>query len=177
MHNPQERSDDVLVAGYLKGDLAAFDEIYARYRDRLFAYASRSVGHDQAAEVFQDIWVKVLVGVRRYRSNGRFRSWLFACAHNVIVDYYRKVSADRSESLGFEPGSLDKENDEDLASRIETALWQLPGEQRQAFYLREELSCAVREIADIQGCSVEAAKSRLRYAYAKLRDLLEDLEP
>ncbi len=52
----------------------------------------------------------------------------------------------------------------------------LPFEQQQAFYLREESGFSIREIAEIQGISKEAAKSRLRYAYAKLRLLISETE-
>ncbi|MGK0462595.1 MAG: DNA-directed RNA polymerase specialized sigma24 family protein [Candidatus Azotimanducaceae bacterium] len=50
----------------------------------------------------------------------------------------------------------------------------LPNEQRQAFYLRHELECSIAEIAEIQACNPEAAKSRLRYAYSKIKIQLED---
>ena len=50
----------------------------------------------------------------------------------------------------------------------------LPLEQRQAFFLREEQGFSIRDIAEIQGIDPEAAKSRLRYAYSKLRDALQE---
>jgi RNA polymerase sigma-70 factor (ECF subfamily) len=54
------------------------------------------------------------------------------------------------------------------------ALATLPEEQRQAFLLQQEAELSVEDIAKICGCSFETAKSRLRYARSKLRELLQD---
>jgi RNA polymerase sigma-70 factor, ECF subfamily len=54
------------------------------------------------------------------------------------------------------------------------ALARLPGEQRQAFLLQQEGELSVEDIAAVCGCSFETAKSRLRYARSKLRELLQD---
>jgi RNA polymerase sigma-70 factor (ECF subfamily) len=63
---------------------------------------------------------------------------------------------------------------EELQKSILSAVESLPIEQREAFYLREEVGFSIREIADIQTITQEAAKSRLRYAYRKLRQQLTD---
>jgi RNA polymerase sigma-70 factor (ECF subfamily) len=62
-----------------------------------------------------------------------------------------------------------------IAARIHRALGELPAEQRDVFLLREEGGMSLAEIADVCGIGVEAAKSRLRYALAKLKATLEDL--
>ena len=59
--------------------------------------------------------------------------------------------------------------DREILLAVQAAIASLPLEQRQAFCLREEFGFSVKEIAEIQDISVEAAKSRLRYAYGKLR--------
>ena len=63
--------------------------------------------------------------------------------------------------------------DMELQQSIETSIARIPPEQREAFCLREEAGFSVKEIALIQGVTQEAAKSRLRYAYKKLREQLQ----
>ena len=82
-----------------------------------------------------------------------------AADHAIPITLYYKLATD---TVG-------------LSERIDEALKLLPLEQRQAFYMREELTCSIKDIAMIQGCTQEAAKSRLRYAYARLRSSLSDL--
>ena len=171
--------DDRQIKAYLKGDLAAFDCVYQRYKDRLYGYLYRSSPNEQVAEeLFQEVWLKVLIGLENYNCQGRFRSWLFVYAHNVIVDHYRKKQIVESNNVEVEKAVSEFVTcDSAVEKRIHAALATLPLEQRQAFYLREELSCSLKEIAEIQDCGLEAAKSRLRYAYGKLREQLEDLVP
>jgi DNA-directed RNA polymerase specialized sigma24 family protein len=94
----------------------------------------------------------------------------------LIVDEYRRSSRGQDVPL---PDLADhqQQTDAGLQSKIDKAVQQLPLEQRQAFYLRHELDCSVAEIAAVQECELEAAKSRLRYAYARLRTLLEEATP
>lgn len=168
--------DEAYVRAYLNGDPKAFEMLYRRYRERLFGYVMRSCSSvEHAEELFQEIWLKVLISLDRYVESGRFRSWLFTCAHNAIVDFYRKQESKREDALTAEHLGVESTVDNmDLPERINEALKSLPLEQRQAFYLREELTCSIKDIAGIQGCSDEAAKSRLRYAYARLRSRLSD---
>ncbi len=174
---PLTNEDDECVRRYLKGDASAFEVLYERYRLRLYAYLTRSVsGTGVADELFQDVWVKVIASLPRYKRQGRFRSWLFSCAHNVLVDHYRKqrpVEADDA-SEAAEPLREDVPEAGEVRQRIEAALASLTFDQRQAFYLRAELGCSMKEIAEVQQCSLEAGRSRLRAAYATLQVQLRD---
>ena len=98
-----ELDDDLLVASYLKGELRSFDSLYERYRQKVYAYVIKNVGQRYADEVFQDVWVKILVGVERYAEKGKFRSWLFTFAHNTVADHYRKWGEEKCQPLsGYE---------------------------------------------------------------------------
>lgn len=168
--------DDGWIREYRNGNLSAFEKLYAKYRSPVYAYVKRSVSHPETAdELFQDVWVKLLSSLNRYERRGKFRSWLFSCAHNVIIDYYRKVSNRPEDDVEVEAVDASKVNPDDVAGRIDLALNELPFEQRQAFYLREVLNCSIKDVGEIQDCSGEAARSRLRYAYAKLQEKLADL--
>ena len=166
--------DDALVRQYQRGSARAFSRLYDKYRGRLYGYVLKNCAdRDVAGELFQDVWVRVLASIDRYEPQGRFRQWLMTCAHNVVVDFYRRAKPRAEEVEPVDERSTDQSLE--IAERIDAAVRQLPFDQRQAFWLREELSCSVQEIADIQDCTLEAAKSRLRYAYGKLREQLGDL--
>ncbi len=176
-------ADDQMMLAFQKGRVRAFDSLYGKYRQPLFGYMFRHVNDNALAEeLFQDVWLRVVSAAESYQGKGRFRSWLFAMAHNRLVDHYRRQQADVTE-LNEErlEGTVDQQAEEGQAALARQRLRQdldevvrlLPLEQREVFYLREEAGLALKEIAEIQGITTEAAKSRLRYAYQKLRDALQ----
>lgn len=169
-------SDDELYRKYRKGSRSAFDALYERFRQPLFNYVRRSVNPDKVDELYQDIWLKIVASSNTYKDKGKFRQWLFTCAHNLIVDEYRR-NAKADYVVLPELESSDVISDTAVERQVQLALGELPQEQRQAFHLRHELGCSVAEIASIQNCPVESAKSRLRYAYSKLKKELKDLKP
>jgi RNA polymerase sigma-70 factor (ECF subfamily) len=171
-----EASDDELYRRYRAGNGKAFDLLYERYRQPVYNYVRKSISSNKVDELYQDIWVKVVAAANNYKDTGKFRQWIFTCAHNLIVDEYRKnARADLVELPDLE--SRDLVSDDRVRQDIDRVLNELPLEQRQAFHLRHELGCAVAEIAAIQDCPVESAKSRLRYAYQKLKSQLQEYQP
>jgi len=173
-------SDDQLMVSFGRGDRSAFDFLYARYKQPLYGYLYRNCGNEASIdELFQDIWLKVIASSSRYKRRGKFRSWIFTLAHHCIVDFYRKsarqaVKQSAVEELASNQSTESSVRDSEVLLAVQTAIASLPLEQRQAFCLREESGFSVKEIAEIQDISVEAAKSRLRYAYSKLRIRLAD---
>ena len=169
--------DDQLMTAYRNGDGSAFDTLYGKYRDTLYGYFYRHCYNDQhASELFQEVWLRVIASSKRFEGQGRFRSWIFTLAHNCLVDFYRKQEKEQlhgdyteSEADGTPDGAV---GESQFRTALEQSLARLPLDQRQAFYLREEQGFSVKEIAEIQGITVEAAKSRLRYAFGKLRNSL-----
>ena len=175
------RSDDQLMIAYGRHDRTAFEELYARYRQPLWGYLLKNCQDEAAAgEMFQDVWLRVISSSKRYQGKGKFRSWLFTLAHNRLVDFYRtpplQCMDDTEEALVVEQPVEGSVGEEERKVQVEELVKKLPFDQRQAFYLREECGFSVKEIAEIQGVGVEAAKSRLRYAYGNLRESLEELE-
>ena len=168
-----EKSDDVLFHAFARGDVSAFDTLYSRYRQALFGYLMKNCRDESlASEMFQDIWLRVIASVSRYRRRGKFRAWLFTLAHNRLVDYYRQLSKQDFEELSdietTEPSIEEQVSNIQIESYLQRTISSLPLEQRSAFLLREEAGLSLREIAQIQEINLETAKSRLRYAYQKL---------
>ena len=175
----EEQTDDQLMLAYARGERSAFDLLYARYRQPLYGYLYRQCSNEaQAGELFQETWLRVVASKARFERQGRFRSWIFTLAHNCLVDMYRKNARQQNQSLdediegGMRPD--EKADNREIRRQLDTSVKSLPLEQRQAFCLHEEHGFSVKEIAEIQGIAAEAAKSRLRYAYRKLRTALQE---
>ena len=186
-----EQSDEALMLAYQAGDAAAFDELYARHRGGLFRYITRQCRmRTRAEEIFQEVWMSLIQAAHRYRVEAQFRTYLYTLAHHKLMDYFRSNA--RAEAVLYEVKDENGEMEivEGVASRTQEPevraetrqqgaailrlLEGLPAPQREAFLLYEESGMSVEEIAEATGVSFEAAKSRLRYAVAKLRNGLAE---
>ena len=187
MHD--DSSDEALMLRYQAGDAAAFDLLYARHRGGLFRFISRQCRtREHAEELFQDVWMNLIGARERYRPEAQFRTYLFTLAHNKLMDYFRRhgkveltlyenaegeTAVDRMEASRVDEPSVRAESKEQ-GEAILRLLAGLPAPQREAFLLYEEGGLSIDEIAVAAGVTFEAAKSRLRYAIAKLRDGLKE---
>jgi len=162
------------MLAYQRGDTAAFELLYGRHKDGLFAFLFRSQPHTAVVEeLAQDTWMAVVNSAARYRPKAKFRTWLYQIAHNRLVDYWRRPdNQHRQFDASMEPVS-DNFELAVLQDRIMGALAQLPREQKDALLLQEQ-GFSQAEIADITGSGTETIKSRLRYARNQLRDTLGD---
>jgi len=175
-----EAPDEELMAAYRDGDAAAFETLYARHRARLYRFVLRAVkSRPIGEEVFQEIWLRVIEARGRYSPRARFTTWLYTIAHNHLVDHWRKrgltlVALEGDETPGTSPDPADQAQARQGLERFAAALQALPPLQREAFLLHEEGELSVAEIAAATGTNEEAAKSRLRYAMAKLKAAMND---
>lgn len=185
MLSPMRAPDDDrdLMLRYAKGDAGAFEQLYSRHKGPLYRYLMRHTGNAaNAEEVFQETWMKLIRARERYRPMAKFSTWLYQIAHNCFIDYIRRQGRNALEAAGAtEPDALDSPDLSpgraaelsETSAKIAAALTALPGEQREAFLLREEGGFSLEEIGSITGVGRETVKSRLRYALAKLRAALE----
>jgi len=182
-------TDENLMMRFGRGEAAAFEFLYRRHELRVFRYLHRSVKNEASAnDLMQEVWFAVVRGAANYQPTAKFTTWLFTIAHNRMVDMirinHRLQSLDAGENSDAEGSSLldrlvDRKlepfaqvQSQDEAAAILNAVSQLPAEQRSAFLLQAEGELSVEEIADATGSNFETVKSRLRYARAKLRQLL-----
>jgi len=173
-----EASDEALMLRYGKGEAAAFDLLYARYRQALYRYFLRQVSDPVTAnDLYQGCWEKVIGARRRYQRSAPFRAWLFRIAHNHLVDHYRagKQHEELPETLADPDDATPGERlDADTRQqRFREALAGLPQDQRDTFLLRMEGGLDLLALARATGVPPETAKSRLRYATRKLKEQLQ----
>lgn len=174
-----EATDEELMLAYRGGDAAAFDTLYSRHRARLYRFVLRSVkSRATGEELFQEIWMRVIDARGRYTPQARFTTWLYTIAHNQLVDHWRKrgltlVALEGDDMPGTSPDPADQAAARESLARFAAALEALPPLQREAFLLHEEGGLTVAEIAAATKTNEEAAKSRLRYAMAKLKAAID----
>jgi len=185
------RDEDLMLA-YAAGDATAFDALYARHKGGVYRYLLRHCGNAGTAdELFQDVWMNVIRVRTAYAPSAKLTTWLYRIAHNRLIDHWRATG--RFELATAGTGADDDDpldaiaaarNDEpevragarEIATRLAAALAALPPAQRETFLLHQEGGLELSEIAAIVGTGVETVKSRLRYAVAKLRTELGDLQ-
>ena len=168
------------MAAYRDGDAAAFDTLYARHKGALFRYVLRGVRMRAVAEeLYQEIWIRVIEARRRYSPTARFTTWMYTIAHNRLIDHWRRkelmvVDPEHDEpAAGLEADPARQAEAREALDRFAKALAQLPHAQREAFLLHEEAGLSAFEIAAVTGSEPEAVKSRLRYAFSKLKEATE----
>lgn len=105
-------SDDAqLMTRYATGDVAAFETLYSRHKGPLYRYFLRQCGDPEvAAELFQEVWVRIIKARDRYEPRARFTTYMYQIGHNCLVDHYRKAG----RSLGTGNGEPETEEIPDL---------------------------------------------------------------
>lgn len=82
--------DEVQFIERAKVDPTAFEPLYERYVERVYAYCLKRTGNVQDAEdLTSQVFVKILNSLHTYRAGGLFSAWLFRIAHNVVYDFYQ----------------------------------------------------------------------------------------
>jgi RNA polymerase sigma-70 factor, ECF subfamily len=175
-------SDEELMSGYRDGDAGAFDVLYGRHKGGVYRYLLRQCRDAAVAEeLFQDVWMNLIRARLGYTVQAKFTTYLYRLAHNRMIDHYRRqrhaaVALDEEDCEALEniadPGADPPEAAYDIkrqAGQLLRLIAELPEAQREAFLLQQEGGMSVEEIAEATGVTRETAKSRLRYALAKLR--------
>jgi RNA polymerase sigma-70 factor (ECF subfamily) len=180
--------DAGLMARYRDGDAAAFSTLYARHKGPLYRYLLRQVrSSGAAADLFQEVWSRLVATRKRYEPRAKFATYLFHIAHNCTMDFFRRgvrraARSDHSDAQSPEPEVPEYQRPDGVAEFLEqqsallAALAALPREQREAFLLHEETGLTIEEIARVTDVGLETAKSRLRYAIRKLKKSLHPVE-
>ena len=173
------------MLAYARGDASSFERLYARHKGPTYRYLLRHTSEPGIAdELHQDVWMKVVRARDRYAPDARFTTWLYTLARNRLVDHWRSrhgaqfmpLDEDDNDHADCSEDPLALTIDAQAGRRLVAALDGVPGPQRDAFLLHVEGGLPLEEIARLAGVPAETIKSRLRYAYRKLRVALEDLQ-
>jgi RNA polymerase sigma factor (sigma-70 family) len=161
----QAEDPDALLVAWAQQNPRAFTALYDRYFDIVFGYCLSQLGDAQAAEdAASQTFLKVLAALPNYREAGRFRSWLFAIAHNAVHDALRTRSPDTSLETASDLHDPAASPEERAIAALDSAwlneaIARLPAADRQVLELRRA-GLRGAEIATVLGISHEAAKKR-----------------
>jgi RNA polymerase sigma-70 factor (ECF subfamily) len=185
---------DAELIGRLKaGDLAAFDEIVARYKNRIYNYVYRLCRRREAAEdITQEVFVRLFIQAGALRPQSSFTSWLYRVAGNLCIDEHRRMQTRRAvvsrsldQPVATETGMIDlqvpdRSGDperellrDELESKVEEAVDSLPDKMRVVLLLNDQEGLSYEEIAGIVKIPVGTVKSRLFNARMALKEALD----
>ena len=176
--NFQEYTDDELMAFLSRGETAAMDEIVQRYGGPMFRFILVHLPDTYAAsDLLQELFVAVFEGRSRYRPEGRFHSWLYQVARNLIYKHRRDSSVRSRHEQPMvslvDAGSLhlDEHDPEerDLVRRLLSAMDELEDEERVLVELHVIEGRTFKQIAGDFDISPSTAKARLDKALETLR--------
>lgn len=177
--------DGALLRAHTAGDVHAFGRLYDRWDQPCFRFIRRLLGPahvDAAEDLHQETWIAVSRGAASFdAARASFRTWLFTIARRKVLDHFR-----RQKVVPLLPGDDDaamtapdpapspawQVESRELAKAIVGAVEALPLEQKGALVMFTQGGLSLEEIAQATGVAVETAKSRLRYARARLRAAL-----
>ena len=165
-----------LVRSAQRGDENALNHLINSYYQSVFAYFYKNTGrYHQSKDLTQEVFIKMVTGISRYKPRAPFKSWLFTIASNHLKNYYRTISRhpEQMELSDEIAVSRSGASEADMKSDIEAALEQLPAEQKEAIILRFHSGFTIKEISGITGAMETTVKARIRYALDKLKKELE----
>src|SRR3954469_15535086 len=181
-------TDEVLVKAAQKGDMAAFEELVARHRDKNYARAlSMLRNEDDATDLSQEAWVKGCQRLHQFQGDSSFATWMTRIVINLCLDQLRKNKRVKNESIdemNEETGGVERQmpvitpnpteglERGELRQRIDKALGQLSYEHRTVLILHEFEDLEYKEIAKRMQCSIGTVMSRLFYARRKMAALM-----
>lgn len=179
---PQDVAD--LVAAAQGGDRAAFDELVRVTYVDSYTLALRLTGNEEdARDVVQEAYFRAFRGLRRFRGDAQFSTWMYRITANCAATHlgkrakHRHEMLDEADPIADERPSSDPQLQSDAAelrARLTVALEALPPKLRQVVVLRDIYDLPHEAIAAELGISETAAKVRLHRARKKLR---EDIFP
>jgi len=172
--------DAALILATARGDRAAFDTLYRRYREPLQGFVMRTIRRgDLAEDVVSETMLVVWRSAGRFEGRSRARTWIFGVAYRCGLDALRRQRrSDIAEPLGEETFALADEANlpQRLADResVAKALLALSAEQRAVIELAYYFGYSVNEIAEIVGCPPGTVKTRMFAARRRLGAILDE---
>jgi RNA polymerase sigma-70 factor (ECF subfamily) len=178
---PAISADDDAMRQVAAGDSSALALLFERHKERLFGFLYHLTGDRALSEdLLSETFLRVYRARGRYRHGNGFTPWLLAIARNLALGELRHRGAAKRaherlqrEASAWEDPCWDAAGD-DTRERVREALQKLPEEQRSALLLKEYQGLSYREVAQVLGCTEEAARARTYRGRLALRDALRE---
>lgn len=184
--------DAAFVRDIQAGDMAAFDQLVIKHKDKLFNMVYWFLGdYQEANDCAQEIFIKVFTSIKKFRFESAFSTWLYRIAINTCKNRLKSSAfrwkkrtvplenPDSSQEGNFSyeiqnnaPSPSNELEKKEKIMRIQKAVNSLPPEQNRIIVLRDIQGLSYQEISDITGLKLGTVKSRLARARLELRKYL-----
>ncbi|MFH1062312.1 MAG: sigma-70 family RNA polymerase sigma factor [Candidatus Omnitrophota bacterium] len=184
-----------LILSVQQGNRQAFNQLMLKYHHQVFNIAFRVFGdYHQADEIAQDVFVRAFKGIKGFKFNARFLSWLYAITINLSRNKMKKTARDNSRGVsldapyfGVDDSSGQREIpdlrtspeqailDKELNELIQCALNSLEYDFREVIVLRDIQQLTYEQISQLLATNLGTVKSRLHRARGMLADILEEV--
>lgn len=186
--------DTELIAKAQKGDFAAFEQLVFRYDKQVLTIAARYVqSSDDAKDIYQEVFIRVYQGLRKFKMQSEFATWLHRITTNVCLTHRTRrkkhshfsLDEDYDENEGdphpsrvvaSEAPAPDQHTiDEEVSNHVRNAIESLSPKQKLVFTLKHYQGMKLREIAESMQCSEGTVKKHLFTATQRMRKRLKDV--
>jgi RNA polymerase sigma-70 factor (ECF subfamily) len=182
------QTDEELVTAATAGDLESFNQLVTRWERPIYALAFRTLGREEdARDVVQEAFLRAFRGLRGFKGQAKFSSWLYRITLNLCRDWIRRERRAPivQAPAGIDPNTLADEQvsptmsveelvgQHQMSEAVARAMAELPEEQRAAILLKEFHGLTFQEIADTLQCPLSTVKTRLYQGLSVLRRRLE----
>ncbi len=185
----EANADLRLVQQVRDGNVAAFDQLVLRYRERVYSVVyNLTSNREDAADLTQDTFIKAFHSIARFKGHSSFFSWLYRIAINATLSHLRRNrmrrffslekladedhNAELLQALMLQASNGKETVLKELQEKLNEALQKLSFKHRTVITLFEIDQLSHQEIADIMECSVGTVRSRLHYAKQQLQAYL-----
>ena len=178
IENPKPQTfdeDSILVERFLAGDRLGFEQLYAKYYEKVFAIARGILlDSEEAADAVQEIFFLVFRNLHKFDKRSRFSTWLFRVSVNRSIQESRKNRhKHKNTELTESSASFTMDEPDTVDPRVQTALEGLAPHDRALLTLFYWDELNLQEIAAIVDCNVNAVKTRLYRSRERFRTLYE----
>ncbi|MDH3268362.1 MAG: sigma-70 family RNA polymerase sigma factor [Ignavibacteria bacterium] len=185
-------TDTDLIIQAQKGDQSAFEELVYRYDRNVLSITMRyAFNEDDAKDLYQEVFIRVYRGLKNFRFQSEFSTWLFRITTNVCLTYkssskeHLRVSINNygddenefatQEELTYKGSSPEEiSSGSDLGEIVNAAVESLSPKQRMTFVLKHYEGYKIREIAEMLNCKEGTVK---KYLFDAIRNLRKKLSP
>lgn len=188
------RQENLAIAAGLKHqEPGLLNELIVRYQHRLLRYLMFLTSNRELSEdLFQEVWMRVLVRGSQFNGRSRFDTWLFTIARNLVIDFRRKRTlasldelvegaSEDDRAMSFEvadgqPTPFDHLSSVEDRARVAEALLTLDTVYREVLVLRFHEDMSLQEIATVTRAPLSTVKSRLYRGLSAIKPVLEPAE-
>jgi len=190
IHSNKELTEDLaIVEKCRRNDIEAFGLVVDRYQNRVFGFVRRMIrDQDDASDLTQEVFIKAYQSIKRFDGRSSMRTWLFKIAHNLCIDYSRRLGrTPKFEALDSNPidDAMEIELpdtrwqpetmavDNELIEVIEQGIADMSEKLRPVLLLHDREDMAYEEISSMLDIPMGTVKSRLFLARAFLHERIK----